>query len=158
MKKAVSDAIEYNAANRIQRAWGQIFRCKRREALGTKAFWQSMETYSGSVPERKWCCLEGVGSTCRSSHILVDEKVESNGRKWSSDEPRRPPAAFFMYTQEAIAAHGRQLEREELLDLQRGWKDMAPEQKAAFEERAQQARRIYEKQKHEFQKHGRYEV
>ena len=67
-----------------------------------------------------------------------------------------PTSSFLLYTQEAIAAHGREVDRDELLHIQRVWRDMDKQQNTSFEQTAQMAKLKYEKQIGEFNLHGRF--
>ena len=65
---------------------------------------------------------------------------------------------FSYSTQEAVAAHDRQLDREELLEIQRKWRDMESASKALYEKRAEDIRLAYQKQVQEFNEFGRYRL
>ena len=71
--------------------------------------------------------------------------------------PKRPPAAFFLFTKDANATIGNTPTRDELLEIQCSWRDMAIERKMAYERVAKALRLKYESDVHDFKAHGRYD-
>jgi len=74
---------------------------------------------------------------------------------WCFEEPKRPPSVFFLYSSEAMERHGRQLTREELIQIQQDRKNMDSTSKAAIIQRAEELKLDYERKRQDFQTHGR---
>ena len=86
----------------------------------------------------------------------LDKASTSADIGWCSTEPKRPLGALFLYTSEAKEKYRRDLTRDELLSIQKGWQEMDRESTAAFIRRADELQRNFEKNNADFKSMGRF--
>ena len=106
--------------------------------------------YQGSASAR----LKVYRFVCPQS--MQNAGVAKTVKQWCFEEPKRPPAAFFIFANKAKAAYERELSRDELLDVQRQWKDLPANEKAVFVQHADELKLAYQQNLIEFNKKGKY--
>ena len=75
---------------------------------------------------------------------------------WVFTEPKRPPAAFFLYcAEEKRKLHGN-IEKDAIIAIQKDWHSMPEALKSKYELEARRQKERYEEQHAEYKKYGRY--
>jgi hypothetical protein len=78
--------------------------------------------------------------------------------EWVTQEPKRPPSAYFLYVWEEEAkmqaASGKGL----ALEIQKGWQTLDTQLRSQFTFRAEQLQAQYQAQRRDYLEYGRYRV
>ena len=147
-------------AGRPHGAWG--WRGPRRGAQGQlrhvaldieHTIWALAVDYAGVLVT----CVE-VAQPPRTLNEIrkCDTQETTDVMEWVSTEPKRPPSAFFLYTNEAKQRYPQPLVRQHIMEIQQGWSVMDPDLKSSYNTRASFLKEAYDRHHSQYREYGCY--